>query len=75
MKVDKIEKIDGIYHVTLIPVWYEKLFGIEQKVKKFKDSYRNYTFGGGTIYYDSEGNQTSNGDKIGETIDKWRRSF
>jgi hypothetical protein len=68
MIIDKIEKIDNIYHVTFIPRWYEKLFGIEQKIKKFKD------FGGGS-YIESNGKQVCNGSLIGEAIDIWRRKF
>lgn len=75
MKIVKIEKIENVFHVTLTPNWLQLLFGMKQEVRKFKDAGRTFTFGGGTVYYNSAGEALENGDWIGEAIDKWRRSF
>jgi len=48
---------------------------IKTKTKKFKDSGNHYTFGGGNIYHDEDGEKTGNGSYVGESIDKWRRKF
>lgn len=73
MKITKIEYIKNIYYVTLEPNYIEKLFGCKGKIKKYKDSGSNYMCGGGTIYINEDGEKTSNGSYIGETIDIWRR--
>jgi len=79
MKIEQIEKIQNgyieEYHVTLIPNRIEEFFGKKKQVMRFKDSGRRYTFGGGTVYIRDDGEQTYNGSKIGESIDKWRNSF
>lgn len=75
MKISKIEEINGVYHVTLVPNWFERLFGTKEKTYKFKDSGREYMVGGGTKYIREDGTLTGNGSYIGEQIDKWRRTF
>ena len=75
MKITKIEKHDYVYHVTLTPNLIEKLFGVKEKVSKFRDNGSTYRFGSGTVYVRSDGEKTENGSYIGEAIDKWRNSF
>ena len=75
MKVTKIEKNDNIYHVTLTPNWFEKLFGIKEKVNRFKEKGTSYVFGGGNVYIRSDGKETKNGSKIGKAIDRWGLKF
>lgn len=79
MKITKIEKEEGRYSgtylVTLTPYLIERFFGIKERVEKYKDTDSTYTFGGGHIYVNQEGDSTKNGSYIGESIDKWRRKF
>ena len=46
MKVSKIEYLDYIFHVTLIPTWFEKLLGVKEKVERVKKTHQVYVFGG-----------------------------
>lgn len=76
MKVIKIETESSIYHVTIAYNWFERLFGHKPvEIIRYKDSWSNYKFGGGTIYITEKGEKTGNGDYIAEEIDKWRRRF
>lgn len=36
MKITNIEKKDNIYFVILEPNWFERIFGIESKIKKIQ---------------------------------------
>ena len=78
MKIKEIKlKKDSycIYQVTFTPNWLEKLFGVEEKTKEYKDKGTTYLFGGGNVYIDKSGKQLSNGNWIGEAIDRFRTSW
>jgi len=80
MKVTKIAKgdiaiITMVYFVTLTPNWFEKLFGVKEKIEKFKKSGYIYTIGNGIVYIRSDGKQLNIDSYIGKAIDKWNRSF
>ena len=75
MKVIKIEEIKGVYHITLEPDWFGKLFGVESRVERYKDDGSTFVFGGGNVYLKEDGTQLSNSSWIGEEIDKFRRRF
>lgn len=78
MKIVNIkEKEDSynVYEVTFKPNWLEKLFGVKEKVKEYKDSGSIYICGGASEYIDKDGNSLGNFTKIGEAIDKWRRAW
>lgn len=78
MKIKKIEtnpSLFGAYDVTLEPNWFEKLFGVKEKVFQVKDTDETYVFGGGNVYIDKEGNKLGNGHWIAEAIDKHRRKW
>ena len=79
MKVKEIELEKGsfeIYIVTLEPNWLEKLFGVKEKVVKYKETGYHYRFGGGgDVYADQNGEKLPNGNYIAEAIDQWRRCF
>ncbi len=75
MKIKEITNDAGVYNVTLVPNWLEKIFNIKEKTVKYKDSGNSYVLGGGSIYTRQDGTRTSNGEWIAEEIDKWRRSF
>ena len=79
MKIKEIkrnEKIDyDVYTVTLTPNWLEKLFGVKEKQKEYKDCGSIYKFGGGKVYVNKEGEPLGNGHPIGEAIDNWRRRW
>ena len=75
MKITKIEKEKGIFTVTLTPNCIEKLFGVKEKEKRFKETESNFTFGGGNVYLNEKGEKLDNGDYIGVTLDNWQRAF
>lgn len=74
MTIKSIQKSEGRkFIINLVPNWLEKIFGIKPKQVILKDTNCEYTFGGGTAYVDSKGNQTGYGSKYGKAIDKFRR--
>jgi hypothetical protein len=76
MKIKEIKrKSDDIYEVTFTPYWLEKLFGVEEKTKEYKDSGYCYTLRKNTVYIDKNGEQLDNGNWVGEAIDKFRRKW
>jgi hypothetical protein len=78
MKIKEIKRKEdnfSIYVVTFKPNWLEKLFGVEEKQKEYKDSGRTYTIGGGAVYINKDGDRLGNGNSISDAIDKWRRSW
>lgn len=36
MKISNVEIIDGVYHLTKKPYWFERIFGIKTKVIRYK---------------------------------------
>lgn len=78
MKVKSVEqdKINlDVYTVTLRPNWLEKLFGVKEVQRKYRDNKTEYLFGDGCVYTDQTGNYLGNHNYIGEAIDKWRRRW
>lgn len=78
MKIKEIKRKGNsyeIFEVTFAPNWLEKLFGVEEETKEYKDTNEKYTFGGGNVYIDKSGKELGNGNWIGEAIDKFRRSW
>lgn len=79
MKIIKIEKEINIYSVTREPNFIERLFGVKQRVDKYKSTGDTYSFGGGRVYIDQKGRRLGNtlgyGSSTREAIDCWRRSF
>lgn len=78
MKIKEIKQQENrsdIFIVTFTPNWLEKLFGKKEKQKEFKDTGREFTFGGGTLYVDRSGVKLNNFSKIGDAIDNFRRSW
>ncbi len=75
MKIKEVKEKEGrysIYVVTFKPNWLEKLFGVEEKQKEYKDTGSVYTFGGGREYIDKDGYSLGNGHSISTAIDRWR---
>lgn len=75
MRIRQIKQEEYIFHITLSPNWLEKLFGIRDKYICIKDTGREFTFGGGTVYKREDGSLLRNGSYIGESVDNWRRKF
>lgn len=78
MKIKEIKrKPDSfcIYQVTFTPNCLEKLFGVVEHTKEFKDADARYTYGGGNVYIDKKGKELGNRNWIGEAIDQFRRSW
>jgi hypothetical protein len=75
MKIIKIDNESCVFSVTFAPYWFEKIFGIKEKVKKYRFTYSTFTFGNGGVYLNEDGEYLSNGNWIGEAIDKYRRKW
>ena len=76
MKIKEIKEVDNVYIVTLTPnLWIEKLFGVKEKIEKFKCTGATFIFGGGSVYVDRTGEELCNNSFIGTSIDKWKRSW
>ena len=75
MKVTSIEEKGLTWIVTYTPNWFEKLFGVKEKVWKFRTTGKTYLCGGGAVYVREDGIETENGCDIGEALDKYRRKF
>lgn len=76
MKIKEIKrKSNGIFEVTFTPYWFERLFGVKEKTKEYKDSGFCYKIDRSTVYIDKNGKQLSNGNWIGEAIDRFRKSW
>jgi len=73
--VEIVEDKFCIYNVTLKPNWLERLFGCKTKTIQIKDTRSQYTFGGGNVYVDKNGDKLGNGSYIGEKIDSWKLKF
>jgi len=76
MKIKEIKrKSNGIFEVTFTPYWFERLFGVKEKTKEYKDSGFCYKIGENTVYIDKNGKELENGNWIGKAIDRFRRSW
>ena len=76
MKIKEIKrKSNGIFVVTFTPYWFEKLFGVEEKTKEYKDSGYRYTIDNNPVYIDKSGKKLGNGNWIGKAIDNFRRGW
>lgn len=78
MKIKEIKQKEGsynIYQVIFAPNWLEKLFGVKEQIKEYKQTSSTFTFGGGAVYIDKYGKQLNNGNSIGEAIDAFRRKW
>ena len=78
MKIKEIKKVEGtylVYEVVFRPNWIEKIFGVKEKIKKFKDTGKTYVFGGQSVYIDENGDELGNYSYISESIDRWKRRW
>jgi hypothetical protein len=78
MNIKEIKQKEGsylIYQVTFTPNWLEKLFGVKEQTKEYKDTDATYLSGGGTVYMNKEGNNLGNGNWIAKAIDRFRRTW
>lgn len=76
MKIVSIKKEDDLYVVELKPNFIQRLFGMENKINKYKrNPFETYTFGGGSVYYNQKGEELRNNHYIQKAIDNYRRSW
>jgi len=72
MIIESVSQEGRIFIVHLRPGFFERLFGIKPKVKRFIDTGNEYMIGGGRIYRDENNEITGNGSSIAEAIDLFR---
>lgn len=77
MKIKEIiEKESGeIYTVVFEPSFWEKLIGIKEYSKEYKDTGCAYKIDNGTVYIGRNGIKLGSESEIGLAIDAWRRSW
>lgn len=76
MKIQKIEKVNGIYLVTFEPNFIERIFGVKQKVEKYKHSgYRFTLFPSLISFCHSSGKLLNWDDKILDALNNFERKF
>lgn len=76
MKITKIEKIDGIYHVTQTPNMFEKIFGIKERTERYKTNGEVFKyFPQIKIFYSFDGELISWDNKISELLNNFDRKF
>jgi len=75
MKIESIKQEGDIFTVTFKPSFIEYLFGCTSKIKKYKNTYDEYKYGGGFVYVDKNGKKLGNGNWIGEALDAHQRKF
>jgi len=76
MKIIGVKTIKSyIYELDIKYNWLERLFGSKSGKYKFKETDSIFTFGGGHVYIDEEGEKLTNFDKRGEYMDRWKRKL
>jgi len=76
MKLEKIEKKDGIYYVTKTPNFFEKLFGIKEKIDRYKTDGEVFKyFPHIKVFYSSDGEPISWDNKMCKILNNFDRSF
>ena len=76
MKIVKITTQGCLYLVEFKPNFIQRLFGMENKVEKYKAKlFQSYTYGGGGVYYNQKGESVGNNHYIQKAIDNYRRSW
>ena len=76
MKIKDIKKLkNSVYEVTFAPNWIERLFGLKEVSKQYRQSDSYYSFGGGNVYVKPNGKELGNHNWIGESIDQFKRKW
>jgi len=76
MKISKIEKKNEIYFVTKSPNFIQRLFGIKDKIERYKhnDEVFHY-FDHVKVFYKSNGEIVSWDSKMCKVLNNYLRSF
>ena len=75
MKVSNIKKSGDHYTITLIPTFLEKLFGIKEEQRCYKDTGKEYRFGSGDVLVDNTGKKLPPGNYITKAITLHRQKL
>lgn len=76
MRIKKIEKLIGIYYVTFEPNFIERIFGVKEKVEKYKHTGYSFTlFPSLMAFCHSSGKLLSWDDKTLEALNEFERKF
>jgi hypothetical protein len=74
MKIEKIEKLSfgpNKFKISLVPNRLERFFGYKPKEITLYNTGNVYSFGGGTVWADEDGNEFSNENWIGTALDRY----
>jgi hypothetical protein len=76
MKISKIEKKDGIYFVTKTPNLIQRLFGVKEKIERYKHNNEVFHyFQHLKVFYKSNGEMVSWNDKMCKVLNNYENSF
>jgi hypothetical protein len=76
MKISKIEKKDGIYFVTKTPNLIQRLFGVKEKIERYKHNNEVFKyFNHIKVFYKSNGEMVSWDDKMCKVLNNYENSF
>jgi hypothetical protein len=76
MRIGKIEKKDDLYYVTKMPNFFQRLFGMKEKVERYKyDGEVFYYFNHLKVFYKSTGEMVRYSDKMCEALNNYEHSF
>lgn len=76
MKIGNIEKKDGIYFVTKTPNFIQRLFGVKEKVERYRyEGEVFYYFNDLKVFYDSNGKKVSWDTKMCRALNDYEHSF
>jgi hypothetical protein len=76
MKISKIEKKDGIYFVTETPNFIQRLFGVKEKIERYRHNgevfhYFNHI----KVFYHSSGEIVKWDSETCKALNNYERSF
>lgn len=76
MKITKIEKKEGIYFVTKVPDFIERLFGIKKRTERYKTNDEVFLhFNRLKIFYKSTGELLDWNDEMCKILNNYEHSF
>ena len=76
MKISKIEKIGEIHLVTLVPNFIEQIFGVKEKIERYKHKGEVYKhFPHIKVFYKSNGEMLRFFDKMCKALNNYENSF
>lgn len=76
MKINKVEKREGIFYVTKTPNFIERLFGMKEVIERYRWNNEVFmNFNDMKVFYRSDGKMVRHSDKMCEILNNYEHSF